>query len=343
MAFVRNERHDLTRKFYCVNGAGVPVKSWPALSTIVLTPVLSVGVLVAPVQIAAQGDPSVRTARAGCPPEPAAFHKCALEKAKAFRPARTPDGQPDMQGHWEQAAGASWPMFNLEGKIPEEFYSGLWGKRERVEYHAAIINPPDGRIPYQPWARAKAEEYFISHNAPTKLEQVPGHSRCRLAGVPRQVYTPQSDPQILQIPGYVLMLHEFAHAYRVIQLDVGGAPLPERIKLVQGESRGRWEGNTLVVEVTNQTAITSGDGVFNTTGKWLDAVGNIHTDALRVVERWTLIDRNTIHYEPTLTDPKAYTRPFTFVFGLTRNTDPDIEIYEHACHEGERDLAHTVK
>jgi hypothetical protein len=92
-----------------------------------------------------------------------------------------------------------------------------------------------------------------------------------------------------------------------------------------GDSRGRWEGNTLVVNVTNHTDRT-----------WFDVIGTFHSDALHVVERFTFVDSNTIHYEATITDPKVFTRPWKIAFPLIRNTQPGFERLEMACHEGER-------
>ena len=120
------------------------------------------------------------------------------------------------------------------------------------------------------------------------------------------------------------MMIEFAHAYRIIPLD-GRPHVGENLKLWQGDSRGRWEGNTLVVDVTNHNDKT-----------WFDIVGDFHSDAMRVVERFTVVDADTIDYEATIEDPKVYTRPWKIVFTAARQKEQGFELMEHSCHEGER-------
>jgi hypothetical protein len=128
------------------------------------------------------------------------------------------------------------------------------------------------------------------------------------------------------VPGKVILTYEFNHAYRVIPVD-GTPHIAENIKLWMGDSRGRWEGNTLVVDVTNHNDRT-----------WFDLVGSFHSDALQVVERYTIVDPDRIDYQATITDPKVFTQPWTIAFSLTRNKQPGFEHLEMACHEGERSL-----
>jgi hypothetical protein len=123
----------------------------------------------------------------------------------------------------------------------------------------------------------------------------------------------------------VVILSEFYGAYRSIPTD-SRPHLGQDIRLWQGDSRGRWEGNTLVVDVTNVNALN-----------WLDRVGNFYSTAAHVVERWTLVDADTIHYVATVEDPKVFTRPWTMAFGVVRNKQPGYELMEQACHEGDRD------
>jgi hypothetical protein len=224
-----------------------------------------------------------------------------------------PGGKPDLQGVWGPLNGSA--AYDIEGH-PAQF--GIAGGK------SVIINPPDGKIPYQPWAAERKKELAAKHmyNDP--------EAHCMLSGVPRQNYAPFGY-QILQPPGYVVFLYEYIHAYRIIPLD-GRPHAPANIKMFEGDSRGHWEGKTLVVDVTNLNDIT-----------WFDMAGNFHSDQIHVVERYTPIDSNTIHYEATITDPKVYTRPWTMAFDIGRNLEPGYEQLEFACHEGEQDLKHYTE
>jgi hypothetical protein len=239
---------------------------------------------------------------AGCPLEPVTFHACVLPKMKAFNPPRTVDGRPDMQGYWERA---------FTSQDIEEHGSGFGIQAGP----SLVIDTPDRKIPYQPWAlelRKNMVERFISPLA-----------SCFPPGVPRQTIAPASH-QILQTPGYVVHLLEYSHAYRIIPTG-GGPHAPGAVTLWQGDSRGTWDGNTLVVDVTNANGLT-----------WFDNAGNFFSDAVHVVERFTMVDADTIHYEARIEDPKVYTRPWTMVSALRRNTEPGFELFEQACHEGNR-------
>jgi hypothetical protein len=234
------------------------------------------------------------------------------EKAGPF--TRLPDGKPDMQGYWETRN--FFTAFDLETHERAEF--GVPAGK------GVIIDPPDGKIPYQPWAAAKKKDLIEHH----MFEDPQAH--CYLSGVPRQMYTPFGF-QILQPPGYVVLLYEAFHSYRIIPLDMR-PHISSAIRLFEGDSRGHWEGDTLVVDVTNQNDST-----------WFDMAGNFHSDALHVIERYTPVDANTINYQATLEDPKVFTRPFTIAFALGRNTQPDYQQMEYACVEGEKDLQHYTE
>jgi hypothetical protein len=241
-------------------------------------------------------------------------------RSEAYAPPRTPDGQPDIQGTWRADPGGSYSIeyMGLQAQ-------GGGGFGDRVAFKGGgsrVVEPADGRIPYQPWAAAKALDIFNNHRDP-RPDQLDPQARCWLQGVVRTTY--QSGFQILQTPGQVVFAINWGHSYRVIPTDGSQHP-PENLKLFMGDSRGRWEGNTLVVDVTNNNNLT-----------WFDVVGSFHSDALHVVQRFTIVDANTMNYEATIEDPKVYTRPWKMAFKLRRNPEPE-EIWEEACYEGERSV-----
>jgi len=238
-----------------------------------------------------------------CPQQPTQFHPCALEKAKTFTPPRTVDGKPDLQGFWRGQPAAT---ENVEAHPKTDDDDGG---------PTLIVDPMDGRIPYQPWAQQQ-----VGDNRALYVEP---NAACFPSGVPRSMYVP-TQIEIRQNAFAVVILFERAHTSRIIRTD-GRAHLDSRIKLWQGDSRGRWEGNTLVVDVTNQNGRA-----------WLDQAGHFYTEAAHMVERLTLIDADTIHYQVTIDDPNVFTRPWTMAFPLRRNRQPGFALLEEACHEGER-------
>ena len=233
--------------------------------------------------------------------------------APAYTPPRTPDGTPDIQGFW-RPIGTFYNIQDLEFQAIYQRFSSDPTTRGK----SLIVDPPDGRIPYQPWAAEKASLVMQNHADPTPQFLDP-NARCFLQGVPRHLNNREFE--ILQPPGYVVIFNMAHHAYRAIPLDAG-PHIPERVKLWMGDSRGRWEGNALVVDVANNNDQT-----------WFDVVGDFHSDALHVAERFVPVDANTIEYEAVITDPKVYTRPWTFALRFERFQDYGSELWEEACHE----------
>jgi hypothetical protein len=227
---------------------------------------------------------------------------------------RLPDGTPDLQGAWlQRTIGNSMSMFSIE-RTPGH------PKTQIPATAGVIVDPPDGQIPYQPWARQKQVDLGENH----MIEESDAH--CFMGGLPHSMYTPFG-MRILQPPGFVVMTWEFMHSYRIIPLD-GRPHVAPGIHLWEGDSRGKWDGDTLVIDVTNQVGRT-----------WLDQSANFHSDAIHVVERITPIDSNNLRYEATIEDPKVYTRPWTIQFFFSRILDPKFEHLEFACIEGEVDLS----
>ena len=272
---------------------------------------LVVAVVVGPFALAAQeqeGGPRRRAPRvfAGCPEAPAQFDSCATEKAKAFTPPRTPDGDPDLRGYW----GRTMNSYDLEAH-PDSFM--IRGQP------TMIVDPPDGKLPYQPWAAQQKTK-----NVATYYDTNAG---CLLSGLPRTTAYMSDQMLVQQRPGYIFMVSG-DHGYRIVRMD-GSPHVGKNISLWNGDSRGRWEGNTLIIDSTNL------NGKF-----WIDIAGNFASDAMHVVEQITLVDRDTIQYRATIDDPGVFTRPWTLQFLLQREAGKDYQILESACHEDNRDLTH---
>jgi hypothetical protein len=167
---------------------------------------------------------------------------------------------------------------------------------------------------------------------PTKLEHIDPVTRTWLSGVPRSNHYVGAVIQVLQVPGYVVILYEANHAYRVIPLDAR-PHLAGSFNLFMGDSRGLWEGNMLVVDVTNQRA------------SWLDKL-SFHGDSLHVVERWTLVSSDRIEYRATFEAPTMFTQPWTIAYLFERDkakTADNYELWEDARREGERDVEHILR
>ena len=249
--------------------------------------------------------------------------------AQGWSPSRLPDGQPDIQGMWEVGPDSANAGHSLEEGCCDPEHNRMQrraanniGLRQQV-----IIDPANGKIPFQPWAAAKRREHLINLEAPTELQHIEPEDRCSLQGVPRSNL--RGPIQIVQTPGQIVMLFEWVHAFRVIPVD-GRPHSPKGAALWQGDSRGRWEGNTLVVEATNFRV----DPVGYNKQPWIDSHGTFYSDALRVVERWKFTNANTIEYEATIEDPKVFTQPWKIAYQVIRMNEKNFELIEEACWEG---------
>jgi hypothetical protein len=244
-----------------------------------------------------------------------------IDKAVAFtsvgptpRPAaeanirRTPEGKPDLEGYYESQSRNANNGLEISARQKA-------GATETRQY---IVDPPDGRLPAQNWARKEEDSRNLAergYDDPT--------AHCFPAGVPRAVYVPEGF-QIVQTPTYLVFLHE-RMAWRIVPLD-GRAHLSDSIRLWQGDSVGHWEGDTLVIDTTNLNGKT-----------WLDEAGEVVSYAEHVVERFTPAGSDALHYEATVTDPLVYTRPWTIAFPVKRE---NFQLREAACHEEDHDLPH---
>lgn len=272
----------------------------------------------------------------------------ALAQSDGDSPRLTPWGHPDLRGHWlpgtsapmeTPASGEAWVRSEAERELGPRFrfFEGHSDAPDIVrQEQPMIVDPPDGKIPLQEWAAERREEIMARRD---ELEFLDPRVKCLPAAVPRgNLPVGYNTYQILQTEEAVILLYEWNHLTRYIPID-GRPKVDEELRLGMGDSRGRWDGNTLVVEVTNFTdntwvvghgappenapasSFTSGHGVF-------------HSDELKVVERYTLVDDDTIHYEATITDPKVFTQPWTISYDAFMRGAEDHMLYEYACHEG---------
>jgi hypothetical protein len=232
-----------------------------------------------------------------------AVQRAAGQNAAApYSPPRLSDGTPDFRGIWQARATA---FVNVEGHPAAK---GIAAAK------SIIVDRPDGTIPYLPDALKQRADNFKNRATADPA------SNCYQAGVPRASYLP-TPFQITQSLGNLAIIYTDNHAYRIV--DASSVPHDDGIDFFMGDSRAHWDGDTLVVDVTDL-----GDQT------WLDEAGNFHSDQLHVVERYTLLGPDTMRYEARLEDPKIYSKPWTIRLLLYRDKRPGARITEDECLEG---------
>ena len=281
---------------------------------------------------------------------------------------RTPWGDPDLQGTWTNqtltplerpAEFAGKPVLTeaeaaaYEARLRQQnnadirtpgtrrdvtvAYNDVWWDRgERIvadRRTSLIVDPADGRIPaLTPAAQARAEAVRKQNAAmgdnPGSWEDVDAYTRCIIrSALPRLSTGYNNNYEIVQTPGYVAILQEQIHDTRIIPLD-GRPHLPRTVGQWLGDSRGRWDGDTLVVETTNFTDEARGSTFREATKNMV------------LVERFRRVDANVIDYQFTVSDPETWTRPWTVK--MPWNKEPGL-MYQDACHEGNYGLANTLR
>ena len=284
---------------------------------------------------------------------------------------RTPWGDPDLQGIWPGTAMMGVPMerprqFGERRFLTEEEFAarqnptqaqpvaapraapgpgtgppGHWGERgEPQRQTSLVVDPPDGRIPpmtpegERRTAAIPRTWYYDNDgggpfSAPTDLS---AYDRCITRGVIGSMLPVgyNAGNEIVQAPGYVALRNEMIHETRIIPLD-GRAHLSPLIRQYMGDSIGRWEGDTLVVETTNLTSKT---------GAGANGRAIFHSEALRLTERFTRVSADTIQYELTINDPVMWTKPWTMALPLRQ--EPGYGMFEYACHEGNYGLRNIL-
>jgi hypothetical protein len=236
----------------------------------------------------------------------------ALGQAPAYRAPRTADGKPDLNGIWQALNSANW---DLEGHDAAPGPTPLLG--------AAFARPPGlgvvegNEIPYLPAAAAKKKQNQAN------WVMLDPEVKCYLPGVPRATYLPYPF-QIVQSEKTILIAYEYAGAVRVLNME---APTKAPAESWMGWSNGRWEGETLVVDVTSQNQET-----------WFDRAGNFHSDALHVVERYTPRSPDILDYEATIEDPNVFSRPWKISMPLYRRAERNARLLEFRCVEFAEEL-----
>lgn len=230
----------------------------------------------------------------------------AQTKSKAYNPPRLADGHPDLNGIWEAHVKAD---ANLE--------------TARVNGKPVIIDPPDGHIPYKPEELAKKKQHEKNKATEDSV------AKCQMPGVPRLAYIPFPF-QIVESAGQpvIVFLSQYVHTVRNINL--GGEHL-DGLDLWLGDSRGHWDGDTLVVDVADFNDMT-----------WFDGAGSQHSDALHVVERFRRVSPTKIDYEATVEDPKVLTKPFRLALPLELDTAKNAQLVEYECYADKEGPTVTV-
>lgn len=243
---------------------------------------------------------------------------------QATRAARTADGKPNFSGVWQALNEANWDLEAHEARAGIVTQPGVYpnvqvaaapvlalGAAGGVPGSLGVVDG-DGKIPYKPEALAKKKD-----NAAHWIDRDP-ELKCYLPGLPRATYLPYPF-QIVQSTNKIQMAYEFTNAARTIHLDKVDGPPDD---LWMGHSAGRWEGDTLVVNITD----------FND-NTWLDRAGNFHSDKMKLVERFTPISADAIRYEVTIEDPVVFTRPWKITMPLYRRLEPNAQLLEYRCVE----------
>lgn len=227
--------------------------------------------------------------------------------SEVWRGPRLPDGQPDISGFWSNTIGNHGNLEDPQGGvIGEPRRRPLGPRQERAP--SRVSDPADGKFPFQPWAKEKVEQFRIGFHNPTYPGHVEPNARCAPGGVPKSFYWHGYDIQ--QYPGYVLFV--FDNGSRIIHLD-NKPHLPAKLKLWNGDSRGHWEGNTLVVDVSNH----NGKALFGRSGEFVSEHAVIR-------EKYIFAkDGKRFNYVATFDDPTVYTRPFTITIPAIKYTQEE--------------------
>ena len=223
-----------------------------------------------------------------------------------YRAPRTPDGNPDLNGIWQAIGSAHWDIEDHAARMGAAVELGAIGA---IPAGLGVVE--GGEIPYHPEALATRND-----NRDNWLELDPA-VKCYMPGIPRATYMPFPF-QIVQTPSAIMFGYEYTSSTRAVRMDRPGTEAD--LASWMGYGLGRWEGETLVVDVTSQMPDT-----------WFDSSGNFHSEELVVEERYTPIGPNALFYEATIEDPQVFTRPWKISMPLYRRLEEDARLLEFKC------------
>ncbi|HLF10690.1 MAG TPA: hypothetical protein VJA26_05705, partial [Gammaproteobacteria bacterium] len=236
----------------------------------------------------------------------------APTEAQQTNPARIA-GHPNLNGVWQAIGTAHWNIEDHSARALEDFWQ--LGAIAAIPAGQSVVE--GGTIPYLPDALAKRDE-----NRAGWPKSDP-EAKCYMPGIPRATYMPFPF-RIVQGDGDILFVYEFASANRIVHMSNHQEP---PVDSWMGWSNGRWEGDTLVIEVTGNNEQT-----------WFDRAGNHHTAALKVTERYTLMGDNHLQYEATMEDPATFSRPWKITMPLYKRLEPNVQLLEFKCVEFSEEL-----
>ena len=225
-----------------------------------------------------------------------------------MKPPRMADGKPNLNGIWQAMGTTHWDLQDHNAR------SGPVLELGAIAAVPAGLSVVEGNeIPYQPWAAAKKKENY--ENWLTRDPEV----KCYLPGIPRATYMPYPFQIVQTHNNDILMAYEYASASRIIKM---GKTEPPPVDTWMGQSAGRWDGDTLVVDTIGFNDQT-----------WFDRAGNFHSEALHVIERFTPKTPDLVDYEVTIEDPKVFTRPWKIQMPLYRRQGQNAQLLEFKCVE----------
>jgi len=256
--------------------------------------------------------PTAQQGRGNAPAAPAA----GQGRGAAARPA-TIAGHPNFNGVWQAIGSAHWNLEDHSAAAAGPANAPFWQLGAMFAIPAGQSVVVGGTIPYLPAGLKKRQENMAG------WPKSDPEAKCYMGGIPRSTYMPYPF-QIVQGQKDILFVYEYASSNRIVHMD---KPSEAPVDSWMGWSNGKWDGNTLVIEVTGNNDQT-----------WFDRAGNHHSDALKVTERYTLAGENHINYEATIEDAKTFSKPWQIRMPLYRRMEQNAQLLEYKCVEFSEEL-----